>query len=112
MWQAIIIVAITTYLLRLSPIFYPPLRQLKKESRVYKFFDYSICLITGELIYSIAFESQAISLTLTNYISIITLVSILVAGILTAITKSTIKSFIISLITFISLLFALNLQIN
>ncbi|MFI4984170.1 MAG: AzlD domain-containing protein [Rickettsiales bacterium] len=55
MWQAIIAASLAVFILRVLPAFFPKLKKLNQHPKILKFLDYTICLVTGELIYNIAF---------------------------------------------------------
>jgi len=57
MWPLILAGCIVTCFIRISPALFSKAQKLNEYTRFIKFLDYSICLITGEVIYSIAFHS-------------------------------------------------------
>ena len=56
MWQTIAIATLVVTLLRVSPAFFKLASRLDNFPRFSRFLDYLICLITGEIIYSVAFS--------------------------------------------------------
>lgn len=59
MWQAIIAASITVFLMRALPAFFTDVKKLNHYPKFIKFLDYTICLVTGEVIYNIAFNDIA-----------------------------------------------------
>lgn len=56
MWSIIATAGIVTFLLRATPVFFKRINRLSDYPKVMKFLDYTICLFTGELVYSVAFR--------------------------------------------------------
>ena len=52
MQKLIFIGALITFIIRILPIFLTRIFQLGRYPSINKFFEYTICLITGEIIYS------------------------------------------------------------
>lgn len=58
MWKIILIAGFTTLALRIAPALMKKLYDPNKHPKLNKFLDYTICMITGEIIYSIAFAES------------------------------------------------------
>lgn len=101
MWKLIATAGLTSFILRASPAFIKRIGSLNDYPRLNKFLDYTICLITGEVIYTVAFrEIPKASSHYTAIVSICTM-TLGLAGIIMWRTSSLAKSFMISIGFFI-----------
>ncbi len=100
MWQAIFTAGLIVYLVRACPGFFEVITRIKEYPRLNRLLDYTICLITGEVIYSIAFKGIQIGdkFYIHYYITVST---ILLAGILMLYTAKLSKSLLLSVSFFI-----------
>lgn len=103
MWKLIAAAGLTSFALRASPAFVKRISALNNYPRLNKFLDYTICLITGEVIYTVAFRE--IPKTSSHYTAIVSICALTLglAGIIMWRTSSLAKSFIISIGFFILL---------
>lgn len=100
MWQTILTGSIVIFLIRTLPAVFSGINNLKNYPRLNKFLDYTICLVTGEVIYSLAFsKSDASNLILHNILIITTL---LLAASLMWLTGKLSKSLLLSSLFFIT----------
>jgi hypothetical protein len=56
MWQTIFTACLIISLIRGLPAIFANIGNIKNHTKLNKFLDYTICLVTGEVIYSIAFN--------------------------------------------------------
>lgn len=56
MWQTIIAASLILSLMRVFPAIIGGLDRIKENRKLSRYFDYTICLITGEVVYAIAFN--------------------------------------------------------
>ncbi len=100
MWQAIFTAGLVVYLVRACPGFFEIFAKIKEYPRLNKFLDYTICLITGEVIYSIAFKGIP---TGDNFYAhyYITAITIFLAGTLMLYTAKLSKSLLLSISFFV-----------
>ncbi len=73
MWSIILVASVIAFLIRVSPSLFHNIRKISQMTRVNKFLDYTICMITGEIIYSIAFEEIPSTEYMTMTVSTLTL---------------------------------------
>ena len=101
MWKMIATAGLTSFVLRASPAFIKRISALNNYPKLNKFLDYNICLITGEVIYTVAFRE--IPKTSSHYIAIfaICVMTLGLAGAIMWRTSSLAKSFVISIGFFI-----------
>ena len=93
MWQVITTAATLTFFMRTVPVFLKTINRIYDYPKLNKFLDYTICFITGEIIYSVAFGEipHNASYLAMVFLSIATLV---LAGSVMWITSSLMKSFV------------------
>ena len=101
MWKMIATAGLTSFLLRASPAFIKYISKLNDYPKLNKFLDYTICLITGEVIYTVAFRE--IPKTSSHYVTIfaICVMTLSLAAVIMWNTSSLAKSFVISIGFFI-----------
>lgn len=101
MWKLIATAGLTSFLLRASPAFIKGISALNNYPRLNKFLDYTICLITGEVIYAVAFRE--IPKSSSHYVAIfaICVMTLCLAGVVMWRTSSLAKSFAIAVGFFI-----------
>ena len=101
MWKLIATAGLTSFLLRASPAFIKGISALNNYPRLNKFLDYTICLITGEVIYTVAFRE--IPKSSSHYVAIlaICIMTLCLAGVVMWRTSSLAKSFAIAVGFFI-----------
>lgn len=58
MWQAIFTASLMVTLMRIFPAFFSGIERIKNNPRLSKYLDYTICLVTGEVVYAIAFKGM------------------------------------------------------
>jgi len=80
MWQTIFTASLMVTLMRVFPAFVYGIERIKNNHRLSKYLDYTICLVTGEVIYSIAYKVTPSDDTLFFYYSLTTLTIILAAS--------------------------------
>lgn len=101
MWQTITAASIVVALMRTLPAFFSNLvMSIKNSPKISKFLDYTICLVTGEVIYSIAFNGIP-SNEKYHWHYLLTIMTMLLAAILMWHTTKLSKSLLISIISFI-----------
>jgi len=100
MWQAICTASVVVFILRALPAFLN-LERLRDYPRLNKFLDYTICLVTGEVIYSIAFKNIPKGENFINH-NVITVLALLLAGLIMWYSAKLSKSLILSLSFFIA----------
>lgn len=101
MWKLIATAGLTSFVLRASPAFVKHTNALDKYPKLNKFLDYTICLITGEVIYTVAFRE--IPKTSSHYVAIfaVCVMTLGLAGVIMWRTSSLAKSFVVSIGFFI-----------
>ena len=101
MWKLIATAGLTSFLLRASPAFIKRVSTLNDYPKLNKFLDYTICLITGEVIYSVAFKE--IPASSSHYVAIFSIcaMTLCLAGAIMWRTSSLAKSFTIAIGFFI-----------
>jgi len=97
MWKMIATAGLTSFLLRASPAFVKRISALNNYPKLNKFLDYTICLITGEVIYTVAFRE--IPKTSSHYVAIFAIcaMTLSLAGAIMWRTSSLAKSFTIAI---------------
>ncbi len=100
MWQIITIAGLVTFFLRTAPAFFKSASRLQEYPRITKFLDYTICLISGEVVYNVAFKDIPDD---SHYVTLlcISLVALSVAGVVMWRTASLMKSFATAAMFFI-----------
>lgn len=87
MWQTIITASLVVSLMRAFPAFFSGIERIKNNPRLSKFLDYTICLVTGEVVYSIAFNGIAPDNKYVTYCSLTVLTLLLAAALMWYTTK-------------------------
>lgn len=100
MWQAIFTAGIVVSLVRVAPSLFNIFARIKEYPRLNKLLDYTICLVTGEVIYSIAFKGIQ-SGDKFLYHHYITAITIFIAGALMLYTAKLSKSLLLSISFFV-----------
>ncbi len=100
MWQIITTAATLTFFMRTVPVFFKTINRIYDYPKLNKFLDYTICFITGEIIYSVAFEEIPRN---TSYVSMVflSIATLVLAGTVMWTTSSLMKSFITAIGLFI-----------
>ena len=86
---------LVTFFLRTAPAFFKRVNTLSDYPKLNKFLDYTICLITGDVIYTVAFRDiphDAHFITMTS----ICFLTLSIAGVIMWRTSSLAKSFAIA----------------
>lgn len=97
MWKMIATAGLTSFLLRASPAFVKRISALNNYPKLNKFLDYTICLITGEVIYTVAFREIPQSSPHSLHIFAISAMTLALAGAIMWRTSSLAKSFTIAI---------------
>ena len=100
MWQTIVTASVMVTLMRTFPAFVAGIERIRSNQKLSKYLDYTICLVTGEVVYSIAYSDKISDDTLFLY-HILTTITILLAACLMWRTQKLSTSFILSLGIFI-----------
>ncbi len=100
MWQVITTAATLTFFMRTVPVFFKTINRIYDYPKLNKFLDYTICFITGEIIYSVAFEEIPRN---TSYLAMVflSIATLALAGTVMWTTSSLMKSFIAAISVFI-----------
>lgn len=100
MWQMIGLAASVTLFLRIAPAFFKNISRLQEYPRFTKFLDYTICLISSEVIYTVAFRDIPQD---ANFIMMfgLSLSTLMIAATMMWFTSSLAKSFSTAIIFFI-----------
>jgi branched-subunit amino acid transport protein len=96
MWQAIITASVVVAFVRAFPALFKSLERLKEYPRLNKFLDYTICFLTGEVIYTIAFNDIPSGNTFMPH-TMISIATIMLAGTLMWFTANLTRSLLLSL---------------
>ncbi|MBS0236150.1 MAG: AzlD domain-containing protein [Proteobacteria bacterium] len=109
MWQTIIGAAAITFTIRSLPSWSTNLRKILQNSRINRLLDYTVCFITGELIYSLIEshleENQAIGNS-NSIFFLVAVLTLLVSAIVTRYTEKLGRSFAAGLCAFVLLYMA------
>ena len=100
MWQAICVASLVVALIRAFPAFFKGFERIKAYPRFNKVLDYTICLVTGEVIYSIAFKEIPANGNAMGH-NLLTITTILLAATIMWYSEKLSKSLLISLSVFI-----------
>ncbi len=92
MWQVITTAASLTFFLRAIPVFFKKINRIYDYPKLNKFLDYTICFITGEIIYSVAFGEIPTNQSYTA-MTLISMATLIVAAVIMWTTSSLSKSF-------------------
>lgn len=106
MWETIISAAALTFLIRSLPSWSARLRQILQNRRINRLLDYTVCFITGELIYSLIasnLEDNEILLSKSGTFFVISALTILASSLATWYTDKIGRSFAAGLATFVFL---------
>ena len=95
MWKLIATAGAVTVLLRTAPAFFKRVSQLNEYPKLNKFLDYTICLITGEVIYTVAFRDISHDAHYST-MAAICFMTLGIAGVIMWRTSSLAKSFAIA----------------
>lgn len=93
MWQMITVAGVVTLFLRTAPAFFKNISRVQEHPRVTKFLDYTICLISGEVIYTVAFRDIPKDANFTVMFGL-SFVALTIASIVMWWTSSLAKSFV------------------
>lgn len=107
MWQAICIASIVISLIRIFPALFNSFEKIKDYPRINTFLDYLICLVTGEMIYNIAFTANSDTNSQSYNLLIIT--TLVLAAIVMLYTNKLYKSLLFSVSAFILGYYAIGL---
>ena len=101
MWQTIFTASLMVTLMRVFPAFVGGLERIKNNQRLSKYLDYTICLVTGEVVYSIAYKDTTLDDTLFFSYYILTTLTLIFAALLMWRTGKLSRSLILSIGFFI-----------
>lgn len=100
MWQTIFTASLMVTLMRTFPAFVSGIERIKNNQRLSKYLDYTICLVTGEVVYSIAYRNIPENNTRHFYYALTSL-TILLAATLMWRTSNLSRSLLFSIVFFI-----------